>query len=437
MSCTEVRTSLDALLDGELDAGDERTVRAHLASCPSCASELEERRAFSESLARSLERALDGVESGDEARHRTVERMTVAARARASLLPRAAAAAVVGIAAGLVAWALASRPTPEQRDVARRLREAEARDLQVRDLRDQASRELEFVRQTVTVDRAEHPAAVALNVALSNLEDWLEPAAPRAPLAQLVADTASPDGNARAASQKALWRLGTESLEEFGQAVRLAEKADWKFVTRVLNDLKSRARAGEGRSVAVSQVVNGVSVSVTQGTDGRVRVVLPDTTLDARSMGELLEKHGEVCRKYGIRGHEGVLVVGESTATLDLEGRLQLLFRTGGWDEDVLGEAYRSWMTRGGRDAREAEAKLKELRQRWSRTEEPSSSAPSVDVDAILKDVKALTRQELDKVRAGLEGRMRKLEEDLRSAQELRSRAHVLRTFAEDLKKGR
>jgi hypothetical protein len=436
MSCAEIRTALDALADGELDAAEERAARTHLAACAACARELEERRAFSESLGRSLERALDGVESSAADRGRAVGRMAAAARRRAPLLPRVAAVAAVGVAVGLVAWALASRPTPEQRDVARRLGEAEARDLQVRALREQASRELDFVREAVARGPADHPAAVALNVGLSALEDRLEPDAPRASLGQLVADTASPDPACRASAQKALWRLGAESLEEFGQAVLRAEKADWMFVTRVLNDLKGRARADASRQVAVSQVVNGESVVVSQGPDGRVRVVLPGRTIETRSMGELLDRHADVCGKYGIRGREGVITVGGSSATLDLEGRLQVLFRTGGWDEDALGEAYRSWAARGARDAGEVESRLKAMRERWGRAGGPPAPPP-VDVSPILKDVKALTRPELEKIRAELEARMKKLDDDLRHAELLRTRAHVLRTFAEDLRKDR
>lgn len=37
--CSEMRTLISGLLDGELDAGTEATVRGHLAACPSCRAE--------------------------------------------------------------------------------------------------------------------------------------------------------------------------------------------------------------------------------------------------------------------------------------------------------------------------------------------------------------------------------------------------------------
>lgn len=39
MNCAECRALIDALLDGELDAGHVRDVEAHLAECPACAGE--------------------------------------------------------------------------------------------------------------------------------------------------------------------------------------------------------------------------------------------------------------------------------------------------------------------------------------------------------------------------------------------------------------
>lgn len=49
--------ALSALLDGRLDAADERVVRAHLAGCPACAAELRD-----VELARSWLRALPAVD---------------------------------------------------------------------------------------------------------------------------------------------------------------------------------------------------------------------------------------------------------------------------------------------------------------------------------------------------------------------------------------
>ncbi len=51
MNCGECQVLIHALIDGELDAGHATDVEAHVATCPSCASELEAFRAMREAMA--------------------------------------------------------------------------------------------------------------------------------------------------------------------------------------------------------------------------------------------------------------------------------------------------------------------------------------------------------------------------------------------------
>jgi anti-sigma factor (TIGR02949 family) len=51
MNCAESETLLHALIDGELDAGHERDVEAHVAACPACADNLQAFRAMREAIA--------------------------------------------------------------------------------------------------------------------------------------------------------------------------------------------------------------------------------------------------------------------------------------------------------------------------------------------------------------------------------------------------
>jgi len=50
MTCEETRILVDALVDGELDAGHAREVEAHLASCPDCAAQLRDYRVMRQAL---------------------------------------------------------------------------------------------------------------------------------------------------------------------------------------------------------------------------------------------------------------------------------------------------------------------------------------------------------------------------------------------------
>jgi anti-sigma factor RsiW len=51
MTCDEAETLLDALIDGELDAGHAREVEDHIADCPNCAAQLKAYREMSQAIA--------------------------------------------------------------------------------------------------------------------------------------------------------------------------------------------------------------------------------------------------------------------------------------------------------------------------------------------------------------------------------------------------
>ena len=72
MSCGEARKEIDAFLDGELRG---TAVRDHVLSCVPCARVADQQRAFSAAVARSLERAIDGVEPDPEAPLRVVDQL--------------------------------------------------------------------------------------------------------------------------------------------------------------------------------------------------------------------------------------------------------------------------------------------------------------------------------------------------------------------------
>src|ERR1043166_6647414 len=101
MKCDDVRPAVDALVDGELAREEERILRGHLAGCPACARDLEERRAFSESLRGAFDRALDAAEPPAVPKEPLAEKLRVSKAGGLAVPGRLAAALVFGIAVGL------------------------------------------------------------------------------------------------------------------------------------------------------------------------------------------------------------------------------------------------------------------------------------------------------------------------------------------------
>lgn len=377
MKCPDARQALDPWLDGELEGEERAALEIHLARCGDCTREIDERRTLGAGIRDALGRSLDGLEPPAGAKPRLVDEMVVLSRKRFLLPARVAAAAVAVVTIGLVAYALGlSRPTPQQLDVAARLGERDAREVQIRRLREDTRQDLRFVKDVLDADRRD-PAAAAVAVAASHVERALDPSLEPPP------PPAVPSGR-----------------------------------------------------LIVSAVVDGAPVELVQSADGRVRLAVPGRTLEAPSMGDLMRRHAEVCRKYAVEGGEGHVRVGDQAAAVDLRGRLDLLWRTGRWEDGVQWEAARAWMEAVVPDAQEAELRLKELQERVMRAAQaPPVPAVKPDMGAAMRHVKRMTREELEEARARVEQEMRRLEEQFRDMKEWRGRARGLRAFAEGVRK--
>ncbi len=375
MTCAELKDLLDPYVDAELEAGPRREVEAHAERCSPCARAVGDRRTLSGSLRAAFGSALEGAEPRGGARERLVDRMMESSKRRLVIPARLAAAAVIGVALGLVASALGlSRATPEELVVAESLRARDTRGAQVRALRSATEADLAFVREAVEPAKRQDAAALALNVAASTLQRRLEPAA-------------QPPPDREAARERRLVVTGT---------------------------------------------VNGAAVEVVQMGDGRVTLMVPGRTVEAPSMAELQRRHGDLCRTFEVQGREGAVRVGENAASTDLKGRLHLLWRTGTWDEEAQWEAARTWMKGRLPDPAEMEKAFREMQERYQAACAPVLPPEvKVDVAALLSKVKGRSRRELDETRARVEQEMKRLERELEELQELRGRAKGLRAFAE------
>jgi hypothetical protein len=375
MTCVELKEVLDLYIDGELEPERRPGFEAHAGRCGACGRQVERRRALAGALRGALDASLEGAEPRGGERERVVESMAKAARRRLVFPARLAAAAVIGVTVGLVAYAMGlSRATPEEMEVAESMRDKEARGAQIKQLRAEAAADLTFVRGAVEPEKRQDPAGLAVNVAASTIARRLE------------RDMAPPPDPS----------------------------------------------AAKERRLVVKSTVNGAAVEIVQMGDGRVTLIVPGRTIEAPSMADLQKRHGDLCRKFSVQGREGAVRVGESVASTDLKGQLHLLWRTGSWDEDVQWEAARTWMAGRVPDAAEMEKRIREMRDRCKAASAPAA-APEVKIDlaALLAEVKGRSRRELEETRVRLEREMKRLEAELEELRELRGRAKGLRAFAE------
>jgi len=374
MSCSDVREALDALLDGELGAGEEAAVKAHLRFCSDCDRELDDLRAWHGRLSEVLAAEEPDATAVAESRRGILDALSSTVRRRIPL-SRIAALLAIGLSVGVVASAVGFSRPPEGQVVrlVEGLKEQEQRDARLRAVRQEIEQDLAEARKAVAGRSDQDPAARAIEVASTNLSR------------RLIQDPPEPESSA-------------------------AEK------------------------LSITQSVDGTTVTVVQKEDGRVRVQTPAGIVEARNMPELLVRHPDLCRRYAIGGSDGFLRVADHSAGVDWNGRLDLLLRSGTWDESLQWEAYRGWLSARAADAKEIERRVKAHQERCRAPQDQGVGvAGAVDAESIVKKVKSFTRDEIRRHQERLEAEMKQLEERLKEAGDLRIRARGLRIFAEDI----
>ncbi|HZE99390.1 MAG TPA: zf-HC2 domain-containing protein [Planctomycetota bacterium] len=372
MTCSDAREALDALLDGELDAAEEAGLHVHLEVCADCEAELKSLQSWHRTLSGAL--AGGDIAPPAEARRRAADAAAPSLGRRRIPAGRLAALIAIGLSVGIVASAVGVSRASEVRiaRVVERMTEQESRDLRLRAANAEIEHDLADARRAVAGRGDEDPAARAVAVASTN-------------------------------------------------------------ITRRLDEETPETQKSAGERVSITREAEGGTVSVVQFEDGRIRVQTPAERVEARNMEELLSRHGDVCRRYSIGGSDGFLKVADSSAGADWKGRLDLLLRGGAWDENLQWEAFRGWAAARIGDPKEIERRLRVHQERCRATAEMPAPEPAVDVEAIAKKVKALTRTELAQTQARLEADMKRLEERLKAVAELRTRAKGLKIFAEDV----
>ena len=374
MTCSDAREFLDALLDGELNAAEESALRRHLEACAECDRELEDLRAWHGTIGEALAAEEPDPAAVAESRRDILAALSASARRRVPTA-RVAALLAIGLSVGVVASAVGFSRPPEAQvaQLVEGLKEQERRDARLRAVRREIEEDLAEARNAVAGRADRDPAARAIEVATTNLSR------------RLIQEPPEPEASA-------------------------AEK------------------------VSITRTVDGGTLTVVQKEDGRVRVQTPQGVVEARNMPDLLARHPDLCRRYAIGGSDGFLRVADSTAGVDWRGRLDLLLRSGTWDENLQWEAYRGWAAARAADAREVERRLRAHQERCRATADGAAeAAAAVDVESIVKRVRAFTRDEIRRNQDRLAAEMKQLDDRLKEAAELRIRARGLRIFAEDI----
>ena len=135
---------------------------------------------------------------------------------------------------------------------------------------------------------------------------------------------------------------------------------------------------------------------------------------------------------------DGFVTIDGSNAAIDLRGQLDLLFRTGSWTDEVQWDAYRAWAAAKTPDPKQVEARVREMQERCRRQYAQLAEVRvevRVDADQILRDVKAMTRQQLEAAQQRVEQEKRAMDVRLQELHELRARAKGLRVYAEGVRR--
>jgi len=452
---------LDALIDSELDAAEEREVRTHLDSCDACARELEERRAYYASLGAELKSGLREFSASPKEKAETVARMTVVATARPRW-PRVAAAAVLLVGIGWALWygglfgprgIPAAEARPLVRETAERVAELEASRERYERLIREIERMTEEVRSQLPPDKDLSSADRTVALELAAVEDRMAqiawhgqeealPSDPKARVDKLVGSLASSRVGARAIARRSLRSLGPETLPYLESASNRVRPADRWY----LRYLVERLESGDGsRGVCAEFTRPGGDrrFEFRQYGDAKVELVIMKdgrpTRVQARNMTDLMRRHSSLCQEYRIAGVDGWVSVEGNYLGKDFDGQLELAF-CALEDADFAPyrrEAYVRVLSSRVKNARELESKVVALEAQCRRLEERRAAAPNPDPQAVARVAANLAAWDESRLRGALasaEAELKKVAEGIDTCSKLQGRLGSLQHYLKEVR---
>lgn len=309
MTCDEAIRAIEAMLDGEIESGERFQLEAHLAGCEACRREVEERRAFSDRLGRSLHEALGAA----------------APKARPVVRPptrvpwmRIAAVLLVGVIVGYAGTTsrLFQATPAEARDVANLLALKDGYEREERSLASRLEKAAGALDHQVSRTREGALRDVgSIGVAnaamgLAGREPMALPQEPAQRGPYVARKLSSPDWAVRGQAVKAMRTLSAGEMSQLKEKVVLLNGANRDLVELVALSIDPPSEP----AIDVSVEAQNLKTRFVQYRDGRVRVERAGAggpeVYEAANVIEFRGAHPVVTANLRLQGVDGDVVVG-------------------------------------------------------------------------------------------------------------------------------
>lgn len=312
MTCDEAIRAIEAMLDGEIQSDERFQLEAHLAGCEACRREVEERRAFSDRLGRSLHEALGAAVPK--------ARPVVRPPGRVPWM-RVAAVLLVGVLVGYAGTTsrLFQATPAEAREVANLLALKDGCESRERVL----ASNLETAARTLDGQVARAPEGAVRSVCAMSVANAAYGLASATPVdlpvepeqrARFVArQLSSPDWSERGRAVKALKALSADDVRHLKDRVVLLNCANRDIVELMALSADPPSVPAIDFSVEAQDRV----VRFVQYRDGRVRVERAGAApgapevYEAANVIEFRALHPVVATNLRLRGVDGDVIVGD------------------------------------------------------------------------------------------------------------------------------
>jgi len=446
MNCNDALLDIDALVDGEL--ADRRGLDAHLASCASCARELESRRAFSDDLRLQL-RPIRELKAPAADKTALVDRLVARPRTSALWL-RAAAVVIVGLSLGFIGVTLNRRtrdalPSP----AAVQLAEVKALENTAKLKRVALRNEADELKHLVTRNGGTEEAGRVLSFMIMSINREL--AGDQAIEIEIQGDARQQVDQALDLIVKsdprgvfALRKLGSDHLVYLKDAEKRLEGGDYHILKMKIDAMSGTAvvavPAGADPCINIVQSSNNRTIKFQQYPNAVVVLEFNGQKVVAADMTALLAQHGELCTKAGVAGADGKVQIGgvQSVAlgVVRSAPRMWEAMTEVEWPE-IAEEADRAVYTvytkkkneAAARRLREEAAKARETAVRWTDTVEIGA-----DVEEAVARVKSLNDREVRILHRDAAKRAEELRRQLGELKAIQGRLDGVRVYVQALR---
>lgn len=440
--CTRARSAIEALIDGELGIAEEADLQTHLAGCPACSKDLEERRAFSVSLGTALRQSMPRTTAEEKkalvdrlARRPGFQWLRLAATVLVAL-----SVAIAGYASGVFgpkadrtadAYVKATAETVANRDAAQARYE---------ELISQLEKMTDELRDQLPVENPTQAEQTA-QIELAALEDRICEVAYPGPVTGTVDEyieaLSSDKALERAKARRALRKLGPESMPAVEAALNRVSKSDRWFLEYLLR----RKEASKEPTNEIVQSNGDVTIEFRQFGDAKVQIVIKQgdktQTIEADCMRELQKKHDKFCKQYGISGRDGAVQVGDAPLEAPFEEQLGIAY---GHDEDYgpwRRHALEKLVQTHEKDMKEVQKILVNVEIRCKQAAEKRDTAWKADprsVDHKVHYYESWDRAKLDEVRRQAEKDLATYQMSIEKCAELQGRLNELKVYVQEVK---